>query len=144
MTCHFNTVKLPFPNKTLSEACLPPQISSHPSELWTAGAQNRSCMRDVRNKQKSHAYVRPISTHVFTPYVALMRMHACTTEMHADALPVKPLFLLTSPILIKNRRPSISPLPCTCKILAFSFLLLDDSICSRRCRDCWRVKKLLC
>lgn len=135
VTCRFNTVKLPFPNKTLS-ACLPPQISSHPSELWTAGAQNRSCVRHVRNKQKSHAYIR-----VHRPRVhALCRVNASACvhyrDVYADALPVKPLFPFTSPIF-RDRESTIdiSPSLHKCKISGFYSCCSTSRICSRRCRE---------
>lgn len=128
VTCHFNTVKLPFPNKTLSGLPTPTNLLA--SVGTVDGWRPKSLVCTSRSQQTEISRIHaPHIDHVFTPYV--VNANACTTEMRADALPVKPLFPFTSPILIKNR-PSISPLLCTCKISGFSFLLFDDSVYSRR------------
>lgn len=126
-TCHFNTVKLPLPNKTSSarrislasvgtvdgwrpksllcvravrERTHTPRSTHH---IHTSREYTRpEYTHHIRDMQKSHACTRATHVHpcdhVFTPYnVALMRMRACIIEIYADALPVELLFPFTPP-----------------------------------------------
>lgn len=68
VTCHFNTVKLPFPNKTLSGLPTPTNLLA--SVGTVDGWRPKSLVCASRSQQTEISRIHaPYIDHVFTPYV---------------------------------------------------------------------------